>query len=575
MRRRFSIPPRTEPSRRSRLSRTGLNSFTYMPLHDVDEIRLLNIAPRHTTAGSRILKDSIQHVLLSASPLYTAISWMWGIPGDLIDFEVDGYTLIIQRNLRKVIEHLRDDYQTRRVWIDAICIDQKNIQERNHQVQMMGKIYRNANYVVACLNAARPRDSKHLKREAEDLHRILLERRYSTNTSLYRHFFGNQYFTRRWIIQEITQARAVIFCCEGHLLPMSILKDSIKDFSLETRHDTTQGRSYSSEAERMAESRAIQLCSTEPQIQSSSTSMEDLLYLHEMAECSDFRDKIYALISLTPDAQAHLPVDYDIDRVQLMLTVLNFSHTYQNLSAFRTLSFMSFLRQHLEVRRDELRKSILNLGTPMLFTNFAVCGTVRGWIETLHPGRDVEEVALRIRNRLPALFPRPQLSLNEKGPSMPLEIDLETLADTELRATVGIPGIDQCLFSFRGHEPGESRNSTVDRESPPRYTAINGPTNGPLFAGLASTRVNLGDEIWQFDRTPLAVIARKTLQGYALVGRAFLIRDLRAESQNSWSRLEDEIVWIRDGTNHPTATPVISVDLKGLHELMTWVNLDQ
>ncbi|KIX08584.1 uncharacterized protein Z518_03240 [Rhinocladiella mackenziei CBS 650.93] len=571
MRRRFGIPPRTEPSRRNRLSKTGLNSFTYEPLRDADEIRLLNIAPRHTTAGSSGLKDSIQHVHLSASPLYTAISWMWGSPGDLIDFEVNGSTLMVQRNLRRVIEHLRDDYQTRRVWIDAVCIDQKSIQERNHQVQMMGKIYGNANYVVACLNAARPRDSKRLKREAEDLHRILRERRYSTNTSLYRHFFGNQYFTRRWIIQEITRARAVTFCCEGHLLPMSILRDAIKDFSLETRHDATQGYSYFSEAERMAESRAIQLSSTEPHTQSSSTSMEDLLYLHETAECSDFRDKIYALISLTPDAQTHLSVDYNIDRVQLMLTVLNFSHTYQNLSAFRTLSFMSFLRQHLEVGRDELRDSILNLETPVFSTNFAVCGTIRGWIETLHPGRDAEEAALRVRNRLPALFPRRKLLLNEKGTLMSLEIDSEALVDTQPCATVGIPGIDQCLFAFTGNELGDSKNSTVDRELPPRYTT----TDGPLFAGLASARVNIGDEIWQFDRTPVAVIARKTLQGYTLVGRAFLIRDLRAEYQCSRSRLEDEIVWIRDGTKHPKATPVISVDLKGLHELMTWVNLDQ
>lgn len=542
--------------------KTPSDSFIYTPLRDADEIRLLNIAPRHITAGSSTLEDSIQHVLLSASPLYAAISWMWGSPGDLIDFEVDGHTLMVQRNLRRIIEHLRDDYQTRRVWIDAICIDQKSLRERNHQVRMMGEIYGNASYVVAYLNAARRRDRWRLKRKAENLHKILRRGQYSTNTGLYRLIFGNQYFTRRWIIQEITKARVVIFCCEGHLLPMSILRDAIKDSSLETKRDATWDYSNFSKAEIMAENRAIQLCSTEPQTQSSSTSMEDLLYLHETAECSDFRDKIYALISLTPKAQTHLSVHYDIDRVHLMLTVLNFCCKYQNLSVFRTLSFISFLRQHLEVGRDELRNSILNSETPGFSTNFAIRGTIRGRIETLHPGRDVEEAALRIRNRLPALFTRRHILLqNENRSSMSLRIDPNALEDTQPCATVEIPAIDLCLFAFTGNylRARSSKHST----------------DGPLFAGLASARVNIGDEIWQFDRTPMAVIARKTLQGYKLVGRAFLIRDLKAEYHSRRSRVEDEIVWIKDGTKHRKATPVISADLKGLHELWTWVDFDQ
>ena len=498
---------------------------------------------------------------------------MWGSPNDLTEFDVDGHTLIVQQNLKRIIEHLRDDHQARRVWIDAVCIDQKNLRERNNQVRMMGEIYRNANYVVACLDAARPRDSKRLKREAEKLHKVLREGHYSTDTSLYRRFFGNRYFTRRWIIQEIAQAQAVTFCCEGHLMPMSIIRDAIRESSLKTqRGATTQGYSYFSGAERTAESRAVQLCSTGPHMQRSRTSMEDLLYLHEAAECLEFRDKIYALISLTSEAQNRLSVHYDIDRPHLMLSVLDFCNTYQTLSSFRTLSFTAFLRQHLEVRRDELRSTMLTLQIPVTFTNFAICGTIRGRIESLSPGRDAEEAALRIRKTLPALIPRHELSLNERGPSMPYEIDQRYLVDTRLSAMVGVPGIDQCLFTFIGNEPRDQSMTgpADDLDLPPMYTI----TNRPLIAGLASTRVNIGDEIWQFDRTPVAVIAPKTLQGYTLVGRAFLIRDLRKKHPANASPLEDEILWVKDSRKHPQATPIISVDLKGLHELMTWVDFD-
>lgn len=138
-----------------------MESFTYQPLRDTDEIRLLKIAPRHAGEGGGRLKDSIQHVHLSASPLYTAVSWMWGIQGDLVDIEVDDSILRVQQNLSRVIEDLRDDHQARRVWIDAISINQQDIRERNCQVQMMGTIYGSANYVVVCLNATQASAGAH------------------------------------------------------------------------------------------------------------------------------------------------------------------------------------------------------------------------------------------------------------------------------------------------------------------------------------------------------------------------------------------------------------------------------
>ncbi|OAG42375.1 hypothetical protein AYO21_03251 [Fonsecaea monophora] len=543
-----------------RLFRNSLDSFTYTPLHDDDEIRLLILAPRPRNSepfGSRRLGDSIQHVRLSASPLYTAVSWMWGKHGDRVDFEVDGHTLRVQRNLKRIIQHLRHDSQTRRVWIDAVCIDQTSIQERNHQVQMMGRIYGNANYVVACLTDTNalirnpfdlqtPKNASSLtRREASDVHSTLYytlheteemgiigsSSRYPNPISQWSRFLENEYFTRRWIIQEITLAQSVTFCCDGYLMPMSTVREAIQSSRIR-RPDSGPSELHH---------QAMRLCSTDPQT-SSYTSMEDLLYLHERAECSDFHDKVYALISLTPNAQVHLPVDYNASRAQLLLTVFNFSLTYQDLSTFRILGFMSFLRQHLEVSREELHGSIHDPETPLYSTNIAVRGIVRGWISTAHPG-------------------------------LLVEIDQEGLRDPQPGAIVGIPGIDQNLFTLTNHKPGDSRNGdSSDRAtgwgSPPKYKPT---TQSSVCAGLACTRVQYGDEIWQFEDTPVAVIARKTARGYSWIGRAFLIRD----HQRDRSSLKNSIAWIRDSTKHSRATPVIHVDLKGLYELMTWVNLDQ
>lgn len=39
-------------------------------------------------------------------------------------------------------------------WTDAICIDQSNVQEHKHQVQMMRQIYSRAESVIVWLGAA-------------------------------------------------------------------------------------------------------------------------------------------------------------------------------------------------------------------------------------------------------------------------------------------------------------------------------------------------------------------------------------------------------------------------------------
>lgn len=570
MLRSLSTPCKAKRSKGNSSSNAGSNAFAYTPLHNFDEIRILNIAPRHTPSGNSRLRDGIQHVFLSDSPLYTAVSWMWGNPGKLVGFNLDGQKLMVQQNLRAIIEQLRDETQVCRVWIDAICIDQKSILERNHQVQIMGKIYHHANYVVAYLSAARLNDSKQLYREAESLHKILREGRYST-TSSYRLLFGNRYFTRRWIIQEIAQAQAVTFCFEGYLLPMSMIRDAINETRLRTRRESTQGYLSFSAAEIMAESRAMQLCSIEPHSQSANASIENLLYLHEKAECSEFHDKVYALISLNTEARDHLLVDYTLKRTELMLSVLQFCQTHEELSEFGTLAFASFLRQHLEAEMDKLRDRILDLENPSI--KFTIRGTVRGRVDSLNSGRHIDEAALRFRKQLPALIHHHRLSLNRRNPFWDsLEFDENSLFAQP--ATVAIAARDQCLFAFTGNELRDLASATTTYDSDSLRTYVS--PSSPLFAGLASTKVEIGDEIWQFDRTPVAIVARRTHQGYMLAGRAFLVRDLnlKVKRQSSQSRVEDEIVWVKDSTKHSQLTPVISTGLQGLYELVLRVNFD-
>ena len=49
------------------------------------------------------------------------------------------------------LQYLRYEEKFRILWIDAICVDQQNIEERGHQVSRMADIYRVANPVIVWL----------------------------------------------------------------------------------------------------------------------------------------------------------------------------------------------------------------------------------------------------------------------------------------------------------------------------------------------------------------------------------------------------------------------------------------
>jgi hypothetical protein len=82
---------------------------------------------------------------------YEALSYTWG--GVLISefIRIDGKTHAVTGNLFSALRHLRYLDEDRILWIDALCIDQDNLQERGHQVALMGDIYSRAERVLIWL----------------------------------------------------------------------------------------------------------------------------------------------------------------------------------------------------------------------------------------------------------------------------------------------------------------------------------------------------------------------------------------------------------------------------------------
>ncbi|KAK8172604.1 heterokaryon incompatibility protein-domain-containing protein [Phyllosticta citrichinensis] len=96
------------------------------------------------------ISGHLKHISIDDHPKYVALSYTWGSLETPFRIPVDGSYLNITANLHAVLGVLAKlpQLQGRPLWIDAICINQRNEDVKNCQVPLMGKIYSEANEVL-------------------------------------------------------------------------------------------------------------------------------------------------------------------------------------------------------------------------------------------------------------------------------------------------------------------------------------------------------------------------------------------------------------------------------------------
>lgn len=121
--------------------------YQYEPLAS-NEIRVLVLSP-----GDRddVLWGYFEAVSLEARPVYKALSYAWGKPVFPHTLHAVGGDVAISSTVQAALHRLRDPKVPVRLWIDAICIDQRDVAEKNVQVEMMARIYREAEQVLVWL----------------------------------------------------------------------------------------------------------------------------------------------------------------------------------------------------------------------------------------------------------------------------------------------------------------------------------------------------------------------------------------------------------------------------------------
>lgn len=123
-----------------------------------ESIRLVHIRAQQTAP---FLELGLSTHSVADNVQYFAVSYTWGDGGFTEDIIINGHLMKITKNCRYALEQINRQYPSDEcsqeppyLWIDSICINQEDNDEKGHQVAMMGDIYAKATKVLACIGPA-------------------------------------------------------------------------------------------------------------------------------------------------------------------------------------------------------------------------------------------------------------------------------------------------------------------------------------------------------------------------------------------------------------------------------------
>lgn len=318
-----------------------ISVFEKYPLSE-NEIRVLLLEPAADVQAP--IHGSLEVTSIRISSRYEALSYTWGAPVRRVtlpdeSIRLCGNATAVRGNLFDALKRLRFHRRQRRIWVDALCVNQSDHAERSQQVSMMARIYRQATRVQVWLGEDHGdadlaiaflervcecrtelealRKDGSMDELIDNTKRVLLKsgtRLAKAVNSMFdtaesrSHvalqsaawafvrekvglFMRRTYFTRRWILQEILHARETELRCGRERTTWAMLWNTY-NFS-----NTQAGRGLSQII--YVTCPALQL--SESFRHGGVSGIEDLLRLLDRvnsAECEDPRDRIFALLGL-------------------------------------------------------------------------------------------------------------------------------------------------------------------------------------------------------------------------------------------------------------------------------------
>ena len=344
-------------------------SHHYTPLRDPSsQIRFLEV-DCETSGPDDLIKCRLATWDVETAPPYHAISYTWG-PEELTEtILLDDGPAVVRKNCADVLRQLLYFKSCLYYWLDALCIDQTNVIEKNAQVAMMGSFFSKAEHVLVCIGQEDDdgeyalqaiRDQRRYggsppsgERSDTDHRPVIVKKdpngKIPPDVNLPRFTLSlaalsrRPYFERVWVVQEIYLAREASVCCGKIKLPIAHLERELHNANsilqrLITANWLVRGDSQGFvkklegvpmellNALRPIEWTLNEKCgwmlenTVEPSKRSTGVSFNWLVENFSTLRCQDPRDKVYGALALV-DWQDTPPILPDYSRSAFSLAL--------------------------------------------------------------------------------------------------------------------------------------------------------------------------------------------------------------------------------------------------------------
>jgi Heterokaryon incompatibility protein (HET) len=283
---------------------------------------------------------------------YEAISYFWGNRLHTKAIHIDGKPVQITVNLESALQHFRHEEggEPRRLWVDAICINQADSQERSQQVRQMFQIYNRATQVNVWLGDGTPDSDRGLTfmntslapcfesvgfsctdeqanvdskfweewdegKDGDCWAAIdhLMTPKYARSWSSIAQVLSRAWWGRVWIVQELISAQKATVVCGMLSVPWPLLDMTIqmmlRNTKVEKLHSKRKQEYFHDaveDAHGLAYERSHRILDG-----SHATDFVMLMQITRYRGCQDPRDKVFSVLSLvSEDFQASFRPDY-------------------------------------------------------------------------------------------------------------------------------------------------------------------------------------------------------------------------------------------------------------------------
>jgi len=315
----------------------------YRALSDQSEIRLVILAP--STRFEHPIECRLEHAIIGNCKPFEALSYVWGKPDFTKVITLDDQKVRITERLAAVLRHLRLPRQERTLWIDAICINQRDLAERQEQVGYFRDIYSSCSSDILWLSPGNQDSSEGMSvvrqlvelqrkwkeggKEAEDgwLERRLSDRIKEADAEKLERLLNHESVWKRvWIMQEISCAPKVILRCGYDTLDWALVEEVIRG----GLHYTDAFHGAFGHGFDPSKAWVVTFCTAKfianqreavtRMHKGENSTLLDVLARFKHTESTDPRDKIYALLGLVND-KTGVEVNYEKSVVQTYVDV--------------------------------------------------------------------------------------------------------------------------------------------------------------------------------------------------------------------------------------------------------------